>query len=117
MMRLFLLLALALGQAQPVAAAMLCGQHHAGAEESRGRDAGHHGGPLAAETTAPGDHDCTPTPHDCAVMTGCAITAPAIVPVPDEVPAPGSLDLVSTNYLLRTPPSVSSPRPFHPPKS
>lgn len=117
MMRLTLLLALALGQAQPLAAALLCEQHHAVAEQPREQDPGHHSTPNGTDTAPSGDHRCPPMPHDCAVMTGCSITAPAIVPVPEEIPAPASLDLVSTSFLHRVPPSVTAPRPFHPPKS
>ncbi len=116
MTRLILLLALGLGQAQPLSAALLCGQHHAVAEQPRGQDPGHHPTPNGTDTAPSGDHRCPSIPHDCAVMTGCTVTAPAIVPVPEEIPAPASLALVSTISPHRVPPSVSAPRPFHPPK-
>lgn len=117
MIRLLLLLALALGQAQPVAAALLCEQHHAGQGESQHQDAGHHSGPFGSEPATPSDHQCTPMPHDCAVMTGCTITVPAMVPVHAGMIATTAPDRVRISYLLGVPPTVSAPRPFHPPKS
>ncbi|MDX2207746.1 MAG: hypothetical protein SFU57_08910 [Gemmatimonadales bacterium] len=120
MMRLFLLLALALGQAQPAAAALLCEQHHASGRtsgESSHQGAGHDGAPLGHQRSTPGDHQCTPMPHDCAVMTNCTITASALVPSTDAMAAAAAVGLLRTGYLPAVPPTVSAARPFHPPKS
>lgn len=111
MLRVLLLLVMAISQAQPLAAALLCEQHHAAMHGScMGDPSEHH----HAMTTA--SHEM-PASHECAAMMTCSVIAPAILP-----PSAGGA-IASTEFrveqLAPTASPVTSLRapPFHPPKA
>ncbi|HET9064292.1 MAG TPA: hypothetical protein VFN22_00530 [Gemmatimonadales bacterium] len=111
MLRVLLLLVMALSQAQPLAAALLCEQHHAAMHGScMGDPAEHH------HTTAPASHDM-PASHDCAAMMSCSVVVPAILP-----PTAGGA-IASTEFRVEQLAPTAIPAtslrtpPFHPPKA
>lgn len=109
MIRFALLLVMAISQAQPLAAALLCEQHHAAMSAScMGEMSDHQGTP---------DSHRAPVDQDCSAMAACSIAAPAILTRVATTAATAGEIQVQIIAPAKVPPVALRAPLFHPPKA
>lgn len=113
MIRMLLLFLMAVAQIQPLAAAVLCEQHHdTSAPSCMGEHADH------ASPSGQSHHPASvPTDHGCQTMVACTTSAPAFLTpsvAANVAPLEFVVPLLPEHTLPRT---VLAAPPFHPPKA
>ncbi len=109
MIRLALLLVMAISQAQPLAAALLCEQHHAAMSASCIGD-------MSDHQDTPSSHHA-PADHDCAAMAACSVAVPAILTRVATTTAIAGEFQLQILTPTKVPPAALRAPPFHPPKA